>query len=171
MDSYVAEKFCEKLGLTQEQIQEYEADFSNIVLPVSSVQDYISKLVLTIEYMINKKRKEEAIRNIQQKQVLLSIILTPLNNGTVKAMCKFNKGDAKVLITYWENLDEDQLLTFIAHELGHVVNRYFFNNRYSASEEASASLFAYIVLENRDKYHSSLELYDRIVNLCNRKGM
>jgi hypothetical protein len=166
--------------------------YSRGILPIIS-RHYLSHLVTNIEELINEKKKQaflEHIRNtvvnnkeyvyerlekmVEQKMLrLFSIILVPVDCGKVKARTYFFKGEYSVQITYWNRLPYDQIRLLIAHELGHVANKYLFGN--SASDDGLATLLGYIALQDRNNFYknttkqftrvSDLQIYHDIINV------
>jgi len=201
MDNAIAEKFCSEFNLTQEQIKVYESFYEKTILPAIN-RHYLFHLVTTIEELINEKQKHEFLKvirevidkegagydytmlekTINRKMLrLFSIILVPIESGKLKARTHLIKGGCGVLITYWKQLPKDQIRILIAHELGHVANRYFFNNENAASEDGLASLFGYIALQDRNDFYLNktepftrkydMQIYNEMVNISNRKHM
>jgi hypothetical protein len=199
MDSVVAEKFCNNFNLTIEQIRIYEDFYNKSVLPIIG-RHFLSHLVTTIEELINEKQKQaflEYIRNTIDDKAgfdyatiekainrkifrLFSIILVPVESGKLKARTHLIGGGHGVLITYWKQLPEDQIRILVAHELGHVAVRYLIDKD-SASDDALATLFDYIALQDKDDFYKNktklftnnndIEIYNKIVNIGNRQGM
>jgi len=201
MDNAVAEKFSSDFGLTQAQINEYETYFNRTLLPAIT-RHYLSHLVTTIEEIINEKEKQEFLEFIKtandrenagfdyvklEKTInrkilrLFSIILAPVDSGKLKARTYFLKEGYGVLITYWKELPAEQIRFLIAHELGHVANKYLFRKTDLTSGDGLASLFGYIALQNRSHFYKhetkpfirdfDLQIYDDIANICHRKDM
>jgi hypothetical protein len=104
----------------------------------------------------------------------------PVESGKLKARTYLIGRGTGALITYWKQLPEDQIRILIAHELGHIANRYLLD-RDSASNDGLAPLFGYIALQDKDDFyknktkpfthHNDLEIYNEIANICNRTGM
>jgi len=200
MDKAVAEKICDHLGITEDQIREYENLYNKDILPVIS-RHFLSHLVSTIEELVNEKKKRtflEHIKNtidnnakheyatieraVKQKILrLFSIIFVPVESGKLKARTHLIGNGTGVLITYWKQLPEDQIRILIAHELGHVATKYLFDNAHSASDDGLVTLFGYIALQDRNNFYKNkaerftrkndMVIYDEIANICNRGGM
>jgi len=201
MDKAVAEKFCGRLRITEEQIKVYENLYNKDILPVIS-RHFLSHIVSTIEELINEKKKQAFLSSIREtigkentkldyamlektinrKMVrLFSIILVPVDSGKLKARTHLIGGGTGVLITYWKELPEDQIRILIAHELGHVATKYLFDNANSASDDGLATLFGYIALQDRNDFYKTkaerftrlndMVIYDEIANICNRGDM
>jgi hypothetical protein len=200
MDNAVEEKICNDLGLTREQIKEYEDLYNNDIIPVIG-RHYLSHLVSTIEELINEKKKRAFLEQIKKtindnakhnypmieravnyKMLrLFSIILAPIESGKLKARAHFISGGHGVLITYWKELSEEQIRILIAHELGHVATRFLFDGSISASNNGLATLFGYIALQDRNNFYknkaqfftrkSDMVIYNEIASICNRVDM
>jgi len=199
MDSAIADKFCNDFGITKEQIKKYESIYTKEVIPVIT-RHYLSHLVITIEELINAKKKQAFLaeikkhtannigdytaieRAINRKMIrMFSIILAPVESGKLKARTHFIGGGTGALITYWKELPEDQIRILIAHELGHVAIKYLFDDARLAPNDGLATLFGYIALQDRNKFYKTraqhftrdrdMEIYDEISNICNRGNM
>ena len=200
MDESVREKFLDCFGLTGDQINTYENFYNLSILPVIK-RHFLSHLVTTIEELINEKKKHEFLehiknaintdaqydykiieRSVNQKILrLFSIILVPVDSGKLKARTYLMGKGTGAMITYWKELPKKQIRILIAHELGHIANRHLFDNAYSSSDDALATLFGYIALQDRNNFYKNkvaeftsefdLVIYDEIANLCNRRNM
>ena len=201
MDKAVLDKFLNEFGLSKAQIKKYESYYTNDILPVID-RHYLSHLVTTIEELINTKKKHEFLDQIKkviekenadfdyvnlEKNInlkifrLFSIILVPVESGKIKARTHVFRGGYGVLITYWKQLPADQIRILIAHELGHVANKYLFDNAKSDSEDGLASLFGYIALHDRNDFYKNraklftrefdMQIYNDIANICHKKSM
>ena len=201
MDKAVEEKFLNVFGLPKRQIQKYENHFNKDILPAIS-RHFLSHLVTTIEELINSKKKEaflEQIKRVIEKKNpeydyvmlekninlkifrLFSIILVPVKSGKVKARTNVFRGGYGVMITYWDRLLPEQIRILIAHELGHVANKFLFDNSGTSSEDGLASLFGYIALCDRNEFYKKrakpftrehdLQIYNDIANICHKKDM
>jgi len=202
MDEGITEKFTRDYNLTTSQITDRESSYGKDILPAIK-RRYLSHLVSTIEDIINEKRKQELLKSIKKKidkdgseqyvnyynrlektinlrmLRLFSIILAPVESNKLKARTHLIKGCA--LITYWKDLPETQKRILIAHELGHIINKYFYHTSNDPNEEGLATLFAFVALCDKDKFyktgtsefthHNDIEIYDEITNLCKRKAM
>jgi hypothetical protein len=202
MDDVIAGKFAHDYNLTQAQITARESSYEREILPAIK-RRYLSHLVSTVEDIINEKRKQELLSSIRNeidkagseqyvdyynrlvKTInlrmlrLFSIILAPVESNKLKARTHLIKGCA--LITYWKDLPETQKRILIAHELGHIINKYFYNASNDPNEEGLATLFGFIALCDKDKFyktgtsefihHNDIEIYDEMTNLCKRKNM
>ena len=201
MDNAVKEKFLYHFKLTNEQTWQYENFYNKNVLPVIK-RHFLSHLVTTIEELINEKKKHEFLEYIKtvnnsdamydyktiekavnQKMLrLFSIILVPIESSKLKARTYLVGKGTGAMITYWKDLPKKQIRILIAHELGHIATRYLFNDDvYSSSDDALATLFGYIALQDRNNFYknevdeftneSDLAIFNETANLCNRKNM
>ena len=200
MDEVVGEKFLDHFGLTGDQINIYENFFNSTILPVVK-RHFLSHLVTTIEELINEKQKHEFLEHIKdiikndahidykmieravnQKILrLFSIILVPVESGKLKARTYLMGKGTGAMITYWKELPKKQIRILIAHELGHIANRFLFENANLTSGDGLATLFGYIALQDRNNFYknkvteytneSDLTIFNEIANLCNRGNM
>jgi len=150
---------------------------------------YLSHLVSTIEDMINdavkQKYKMPILSNnqitpeqkrfyIRKNMRLYSIILRPMRGLHIKGFVQhFNYGS---LISYNPDLldnDDNDIRILIAHELGHILNIYVFNQK---DTQNSANVFAYTAINGKDQfyknraedftYSSELAIIDAIFKIC-----
>jgi len=200
MDDAVEEKFIDGFGLTNEQVNTYEKFFNSDILPVVK-RHFLSHLVTTIEELINEKKKREFLdhiksiidndahldyrvieRLVNQKMLrLFSIILVPVESGKIKARTYLMGKETGAMITYWKDLEKKQIRVLIAHELGHIASKFLFGNSSITSNDELATLFGYIVLQDRNNFYknkvkeftneSDLAIFNEIANLCNRRSM
>jgi len=200
MDKAVREKFLDCFGLTGDQIDTYESFFNLSILPVVN-RHFLSHLVTTIEELINEKKKHEFLEHIKNvinsdsqfdyKKIeravnqkilrLFSIILVPVESGKLKARTYLMGNGTGAMITYWKELPKKQIRILIAHELGHIANKFLFENANLSSGDTIATLFGYITLQDRNNFYknnviefvneSDLTIFNEIVNLCNRRNM
>ena len=104
---------------------------------------------------------------------LFSIILIPLQVAAISARINFIRGCA--IITYDNRVDEKDIRLSIAHELGHLVHKYFFPN---IEREKLSTLFAFIAISDKDNFYKNkvaefthdnyLEIYTRLLALCKK---
>ena len=200
MDETVKEKFLDCCSLTSDQINEYEIFFNTTILPVVK-HHFLSHLVTTIEELINEKKKHDFLAHIkdtinsdaqfdykkieravnQRMLRLFSIILVPVESGKLKARTYLMGKGTGAMITYWKELPKKQIRILIAHELGHIANRFLFENANLASGDDIATLLGYIALQDRNNFYknniteytneSDLTIFNEITNLCNRSNM
>ena len=198
MDDAVKDKFIDGFGLTGDQINRYENNFNSIILPVVK-RHFLSHLVTTIEELINEKKKHDFLEHIKNsansntlydyKTIerlvnhkmlrLFSIILVPVESGKLKARTYCIGKGTGAMVTYWKDLPKKQIRILIAHELGHIADKYIFENTNSGDD--TATLFGYIALQDRNNFYknkvkeftneSDLAIYNEIVNLCNRENV
>ncbi|MBQ9239381.1 MAG: M48 family metalloprotease [Treponema sp.] len=144
--------------------------FFNGQLKPAIKNHYLSHLVASIEEMINEKEKQQflvAIKNteqdtqavrslkqfIEQKRIrLFSISLVAVASEKRKA--RTYKTGGGVIISYARYLQDNEKRFVIAHELGHIVQRYLLTGD-CLCPEGFASLFAYIALLDKNNFYQT----------------
>jgi len=197
VDEAVTEKFINDFGVTKEQIKKYERIYANEVIPVIT-RHYLSHLVITIEELINAKKKMEFLeaikktsnnvkdyvaieRAVNKKMIrVFSIILAPVDSEKLKARTYFIGKGTGALITYWKDLPEEQIRILLAHELGHVAIKYLFQDTNLTPADGLATLFGFIALQDRSNFYKTraqefsdddMVIYNKLANICNRSSM
>lgn len=185
MNQDVSAKLCKDFKISPETCERYEKLYAKTIEPNMRLR-YLSHLVSTIEDMINDNFKKKYILPVlnskkyteEDKRVfirrnfrLYSILLRPLEGLHGKGyVTHYNFGS---IIVYNPRLDDKDIRVLIAHELGHIINRYWLNNQ---DTQNTANLFSFIAINGKNNFYkneatgftytSELAIIDAISTAC-----
>ncbi|MGP1414462.1 MAG: ImmA/IrrE family metallo-endopeptidase [Treponema sp.] len=190
LDSIIVNKLQKAFEVSKDDINSMLSFFNQNLCP--EIQNhYLSHVVSTISDIINTKRKEEIkkqlestpdkAKEIQSQNVrFFTIELKPMEDSiknNKKAFINMTKQGA--IIYYKPYLKEYEKRFVIAHELGHIVDRFLLNNEKKENVENRASLFAYIILLYKNNFYkdkakdyivkTDIELFNEFLKIVHNK--
>jgi len=174
VDKTILEKIRKEWGLPSKVSKDYLTYFSSEVRPKVRAR-YLSHLVTAIEHMVNEKRKMKAIENLKKKPANVDALnrqKNALETGTFRAysikiqrtssgsIAKTYYHPAGALIYYNGTYIKDaggekKIRIGIAHQLGNIINKEIFPVTGTFDTKQLANLFAFIALNDRDKFYKT----------------
>jgi len=186
MDAEILARISKEWGIPAKTAKEYASYYSNAIKPAIKA-NYLSHLVTAVENMVNESRMRDILDILAKAEPksghewfmshvgsktfrLYSIVLAPIS---IKRKATTRHHPSGAIIYYNSDYDDKTIRIFIAHEIGHIVNRELLKK--DDTEEA-ANLFTYIAMDDKNKFYSKecaqfvsksdIQILNDIMNVC-----